>query len=172
MASGTNYTPSGKEPIHYGKQELYGLIVRPDSRSVIRKAIEGHPIVVDSNNDYINLYHVFERYAQAEGLHKLKLVRQQVGANRWLVHVVTEDEELPEAPLEKGYDPKRGRYKRYAEMLAEGNALTFADKSEAIKARRAWQLYVPAENRRHLRSTVRTMKKSGKYLVAIVPKDN
>lgn len=172
MASGTTHPTSGKEPIHYGKQELNGLIVRPDSRSVIRKAIEGHPIVVDSNNDYINLYHVFERYAQAEGLEQLKLIRQQVGANRWLVHVVSEDDAVPDAPLEKGYDPKRGRYKRYADMLAQGNALTFSDKAEAIKARRAWQLYIPAEERRQLRSTVRTMKKSGKFLVAIVPKDN
>lgn len=170
MPSGSTHSTSGKELIQYGKQEINGLLVRPDSRSVIRKAIEGHPIAVDSNNDYINLYHVFERYAQAEGLTGLRLIRQQVGSTRWIVQVVKDEADVPAPQLEKGYDPKRGRYKRYAELLAQGDALTFADKSEAIKARRAWQLYVPAEKRRHQRSTVKAMKKSGKYLVAIIPK--
>lgn len=158
------------DPIVYGKQIINGLVVRPDSRSVVRKAIEGYPVVVDSNNDYINLYHVFERLIKAEQLQHLRLIRKQVGETRWILYVVSEDAEQPAAELEDGYDPKRGRYKRYAEQLASGNALTFSDKSEAIKARRAWQLYVPAEERQDLRSSVKTLGKGGKYLVCLLPK--
>lgn len=158
------------DPIIYGKQIIDGLIVRPDSRSVMRKAIEGVPVIVDTNNDYINLYHVFERLVKAEGLETLKLVRQQVGETRWILYVVTEDAPPPRADLERGYDPKRGRYKRYADQLAAGNALTFSDKDEAIKARRAWQLYIPAEERSHLRSVVRAVPKSSKFLVCLLPK--
>lgn len=160
----------GPEPIIYGKQIIDGLIVRPDSRSVIRKAIEGVPVIVESNNDYINLYHVFDRLAKAEGLGDLQLVRKQVGESRWILNVTREDDPSPRAQLEKGYDPKRGRYKRYAEQLAAGNALSFSDKNEAIKARRAWQLYVHADERENLRSTVRAVGKTGKWLVCLLPK--
>lgn len=158
------------DPIIYGKQIIEGLVVRPDSRSVMRKAIEGVPVVVESNNDYINLYHVFERLIKAEGMPELKLIRKQVGETRWVLFVVNEEASVPKTGLDRGYDPKRGRYKRYAEQLTEGDALTFSDKNEAIKARRAWQLYVPAEEREHLRSAVRTVGKTGKFLVCLLPK--
>ncbi len=158
------------EPIVYGKQIVNGLVVRPDSRSVVRKALEGHSVVVESNNDYINLYHVFERLIKAEKLDDIRLVRKQVGESRWMLYAVSDKDIVPKASLQQGYDPKRGRYKRYAEQLASGSALTFSDKSEAIKARRAWQLYIPAERRRNLRSSVRMVGKSGKYLVCLLPK--
>jgi len=158
------------DPIVYGKQVIDGLVVRPDSRSVIRKAIEGHPIVVESNNDYINLYHVFERLIKAEKMDTLRLIRKQVGESRWMLYAVNEEGPAPRAQLQSGYDPKRGRYKRYAEQLSQGNALTFADKSEAIKARRAWQLYIPAEQRRHLRSSVRATGRGSKFMVCVIPK--
>lgn len=158
------------EPIIYGKQIVDGVVVRPDSRSVIRRAIEGVAVIVESNNDYINLYHVFERLIEAEGLQHLKLIRKQIGENRWILNVASDKEEAPMAELERGYDPKRGRYKRYADQLVAGNALSFSDKNEAIKARRAWQLYVPAEERKHQRSAVRLVGKTGKYLVCLLPK--
>ena len=160
------------DPIVYGKQIINGLVVRPDSRSVVRKAIEGYPVLVDSNNDYINLYHVFERLSKAEQLDNYRIIRKQIGESRWILYVVQEARGVPKAELEDGYDPKRGRYKRYAEQLSEGNALTFSDKSEAIKARRAWQLYIPAEQRKNLRSSVKSLGKSGKYLVCLLPKKN
>jgi hypothetical protein len=156
------------EPIVYGKQVLNGLVVRPDSRSVIRKAIEGYPVVVESNNDYINLYHVFERLVKSEQLDHLCLVRKQVGESKWVLYAVNDKHEAPRANLSSGYDPKRGRYKRYAEKLASGAALTFSDRGEAIKARRAWQLYTPAEQRKHLRSSVRAAGRGNRFLVCIL----
>lgn len=159
-------------PIVYAKHEMGGIMVRPDSRAVMRKAIEGHPVEVGSGNDYINLYHVFERMVAADKkLSKLRLIRKQVGHSRWLIFVVGENQEAPDVPLQDGYDPKRGRYKRYAEQLAAGDAVQLPNKTEAIKARRAWQLYVPAENRRHLRSTIRKVPKTGKFLVLVLERD-
>lgn len=158
-------------PIQYKKQEINGITVRPDSRAVILKAIEqGQAIEVYSGNDYINLYHVFERIAErnTKKYGKLQLVRQQIGKSVWLVRIVSDKGSVPQAQLQEGYDPKRGRYKRYAEQLANGEAVVLPNKVEAIKARRAWQLYVPSEKRRHLRSTVRTSGKAGKYVVAVL----
>lgn len=158
--------------ILYAKQEINGITVRPDSREVMRKAVAGHVIEVNSGNDYINLYHVFERMVTGDkALSHLKLFRKQVARSRWLMFVGPEGTELPEVPLEEGYDPKRGRYKRYAEQLAAGDSLVLGDKGEAVKARRAWQLYVPAEKRRHLRSTIRKVAKSGKFMVMLLEKD-
>ncbi len=57
--------------------------------------------------------------------------------------------------LQQDYDPKRGRYKRYADQLASGDKLFLHSLKEAIKARRAWQLYIPKAERLHLRSSVR-----------------
>lgn len=158
--------------ILYAKQEMNGITVRPDSRAVMRKAVEGHPIEVGSGNDYINLYHVFERMVAGDRkLSKLKLVRKQIGHSRWLIFVVNDPSAVPDVPLQEGYDPKRGRYKRYAEQLAAGEAVQLPNKVEAIKARRAWQLYVPAEKRRHLRSTIRKVARTGKFLVLILERD-
>lgn len=159
-------------PIVYAKQEMGGIMVRPDSRAVMRKAIEGHPVEVGSGNDYINLYHVFERMVASDRkLSRLRLIRKQVGHSRWLIFVVGENQEAPDVPLLDGYDPKRGRYKRYAEQLAGGDAVQLPNKTEAIKARRAWQLYVPAEERRHLRSTIRKVARTGKFLVLVLERD-
>lgn len=159
-------------PILYAKQEMGGILVRPDSRAVMRKAIEGHPVEVASGNDYINLYHVFERMVEGDRrLSKLRLIRKQIGHSRWLIFVVGEDAAAPDVELQDGYDPKRGRYKRYAEQLAAGDAVQLPNKVEAVKARRAWQLYVPADKRRHLRSTIRKVPKTGKYLVLVLERD-
>ncbi len=158
--------------IVYAKQEVGGIMVRPDSRAVMRKAIEGHPVEVRSGNDYINLYHVFERMVDGDRkLAKLNLIRKQVGQSRWMIFVVPEGGHAPEVPLQDGYDPKRGRYKRYAEQLANGDAVQLPNKVEAVKARRAWQLYVPADKRRHLRSTIRKVPKTGRYLVLVLDRD-
>ena len=176
MATATlrKYAPANSKltPIVYAKQEVGGILVRPDSRAVMRKAIEGHPVEVGSGNDYINLYHVFERMVEGDRkLSKLRLIRKQVGHSRWVIFVVPEDSGAPDVELHDGYDPKRGRYKRYAEQLAAGDAVQLPSKTEAVKARRAWQLYVPAEKRRHLRSTIRKVTKTGKYLVLVLDRD-
>lgn len=165
-------SPTGLPTILYAKQELGGITVRPDSRAVMRKAIEGHPIEVGSGNDYINLYHVFERMVQADKkLAKLRLIRKQIGHSRWLIFVTSGNVTVPDVPLQDGYDPKRGRYKRYAEQLAAGDAVQLPNKVEAVKARRAWQLYVPAEERRHLRSTIRKVTRTGKFLVLVLERN-
>lgn len=172
MSRGSQKTDDSKPArptILYAKQEIGGITVRPDSRAVMRKAVEGHPIEVTSGNDYINLYHVFERMVQADRkLAKLRLIRKQTGHTRWVIFVVPEKAQTPEVPLQDGYDPKRGRYKRYAEQLATGDAVQLPNKVEAVKARRAWQLYVPADKRRHLRSTIRKVPKTGRYLVMVL----
>lgn len=160
------------DTILYAKQEIGGITVRPDSRAVMRKAIEGYAIEVRSSNDYINLYHVFERMVDTDRrLTKLRMIRKQIGPARWLIFVAEADADAPDVELQQGYDPKRGRYKRYAEQLAAGNAVQLPNKVEAVKARRAWQLYVPKEKRRHLRSTVRKVARTGKYLVLVLDRD-
>ena len=164
---------SESKPIIYGITEINGIPVRPNSRDVLIKSLKtGQPIEVLSGNDYINLYHVFERMHEHDRtVRGYVLVRKQIGQSKWWVFVTKDRGDVPEVELNKGYDPKRGRYKRYAEQLAEGNALTFADKAEAIKARRAWQLYVPQSKRKHLRSRIARVGKSGKYLVSILERD-
>ncbi len=161
-----------KQTIAYAKSEVDGIVVRPDSRAVMQKAVEGHPVEVTSQNDYINLYHVFSRMQAASSrVGKLTLVRRQVGPSKWLLFVVSDTKKTPDVELQEDYDPKRGRYKRYAEQLAAGDAVQLPNKTEAIKARRAWQLYVPAEKRRHLRSTIRKVARTGKFLVLILERD-
>jgi hypothetical protein len=97
------------------------------------------------------------------------LVRQQIGPSQWRLFVVRNRTEVPPLELERNYDPKRGRYKRYAEQLANGDKLILHDKNEAIKARRAWQLYTPKAERRHQRSSVRRVRTAKPaYMVQIV----
>lgn len=158
------------QPISYGKQVIGGLVVRPDSRQVLEKAAEGHPIEVSSGGAYINLYHVFSRMVahDRKRFGALQIIRRQIGQSRWRIYVVKNESEVPETELERGYDPKWGRYRRYADQLAAGETLELSTRPEAVKARRAWQLYVPRNKRQHLRSLVEPAARRGWYSVRIV----
>ena len=146
-------------PIFYGTTLLNGIPVKQDSCVVIDRAYAGHPILIASDKDYVNLYHVFDRRNRKLPAGEQRcLVRQQIGPSRWRLFVVRHRDDVPPLELERHYDPKRGRYKRYAEQLANGDKLILHDKGEAIKARRAWQLYTPKEQRRHQRSSVRRLR--------------
>jgi len=151
--------PAGLPPITYGTYILNGIPMKQDSRAVIERAYAGHPILIASDKDYVNLYHVFDRRNRKLPVEEQRcLVRQQIGPSQWRLFVVRNRNETPPLELKPHYDPKRGRYKRYADQLANGDKLILHDKNEAIKARRAWQLYTPKEKRCHLRSSVRRIR--------------
>lgn len=158
-------------PILYAKTEIGGITVRPDSREVMKKAAQGHPVLVGSGNDYINLYHVFDRLKEGDkSLSKKFLMRQQVGPSKWILTVTTDKAEVEQRTLDQGYDPKRGRYKRYAEELAAEGALTLPSREEAVKARRAWQLYTHQSERKEFRTSIRKLPREGGYQVLIFDK--
>lgn len=69
--------------------------------------------------------------------------------------------------LDQGYNPKRGRYKRFAQLLAAGSAITLAGRTEAVKARVVWQHYVPRDQRIHLGATIRRIGMTKKYAVIV-----
>lgn len=159
-------------PILYAKTELGGITARPNSREVMRKAVLGHPVEVFSINDYINLYHVFRRLqASDKRVDKFVLVRRKVGESHWTLFVTESRTDVPAAPLDDAYDPVRGRYKRYAAQLASGIELIFVGKTEAVKARRAWQLHVPVKERQLLKSSVMQVGRTSRYRVAILARD-
>ena len=162
--------PTELPPIAYGTTMLDGIPVKQDSRAVIDRAFAGQTILISSDKDYVNLYHVFDRRNRKLPVKERRcLVRQQIGPSRWRLFVVRDRGEAPALALEDDYNPKRGRYKRYADQLAGGDKLILHDKGEAIKARRAWQLYTPKEERRHLRSAVRHLKTAKPtYMVEIL----
>jgi hypothetical protein len=164
--------PAELPPIFYGTTLLNGIPVKQDSRAVIDRAYAGHPILIASDKDYVNLYHVFDRRNRKLPAGEQRcLVRQQIGPSQWRLFVVRNRAEVPPLELERNYDPKRGRYKRYAEQLANGDKLILHDKNEAIKARRAWQLYTPKAERRQQRSSVRRVRTAKPtYMVQIVPR--
>jgi len=164
--------PAELPPIAYGTYILNGIPVKQDSRAVIERAYAGHPILIASDKDYVNLYHVFDRRNRKLPVEEQRcLVRQQIGPSRWRLFVVRHRGDVPPLELVPHYDPKRGRYKRYAEQLANGDKLILHDKGEAIKARRAWQLYAPKEERRHHRSSVRRIRRpKPTFMVQIVPR--
>lgn len=159
---------ASQESLVYQTTLVDGVPFRPDSRELMKQAIAGRRIDVLSGNDYINLYHVFERLqASDKDVAEHTLIRRRIGPSRWALFVVPPGKDAPEAELETGYDPKRGRYMRYADQLRAGEILTFTDRAEAVKARRAWQLYVPKAKRRKLRPAVRK-KRGGGFVVLIV----
>lgn len=130
-------------------------------------AVAGRAIEVTSAQDYANLYHVFARWKQtARSLARMVIVRRQVGASRWLVFVLPESKSVPELEPDGNYNPKRGRYQRYAACIANGQTLTFGIRAEAVKVRRAWQFYVPSSQRTHLRCVVLQSKPHEFFVVA------
>lgn len=127
----------------------------PKTRDLIEKAIAGHPIEVTSTDDYLNLYHVFGRFVVREpSLKAFRIIRRQIDHARWRLVIRRSDSDAPDYNPEGTYNPKRGRYKRYARRLHAGERLVLESRAEAVKARRAWQLYVPPAMRRNLAPTV------------------
>lgn len=152
--------------------EVDGVVMRPDTRQIVQKAIEGHPVEVLSEMDYLNLYHVFGRQLKrVPGLRSYRMVRCQIDHSRWRVVIRPERIEGPEYEPEGDYNPKRRRYRRYAHRLAAGEALVLESRAEAVKARRAWQLYFPAPQRQGLSSRVRKVGTGPRHKVWLVPKD-
>jgi hypothetical protein len=148
--------PAELTPIVYGATLLHGIPVKQDTRVVIDRAYAGHPILITSDKDYQNLYHVYDRRNRTLPAGEQRyLIRQRIGPSRWRLLMVRDRDEVPAPELERNYDPKRGRYKRYADQLAAGDQLLLHDQKEAIKARRAWHLYTPTAERLNLRSSVR-----------------
>lgn len=143
-------------PIEYTKTEIDGIPARPDSRAIMQKAVDGHPINVYSGNDYINLYHVWDRMVarRPKQFRDLRIVRVQIGNSHWQVFILGSTAKIPDLKFDDGYNPKRGRYKRLAQELRDTGTVVVGSKTEAIKARRAWQLYVPSEKRRALKSSI------------------
>jgi len=163
--------PSDLEPLIFQVtiDKKTGCTLRPASAEFIEIAIRsGRPIVVYSQNDYINLYHVLER---RNNRHKTnyQLPRQQVAESEWILHVCEEGKTPPKAaPFARGYNPKRGRYKRYSDMLKGGETLMFQEREEAVKARRAWQLYVPAAKRQSLTGKITRVPHANRWIVRII----
>lgn len=146
--------------------------MRPATRDIVQKAIEGHPIEVMSADDYINLYHVFGRLlSRSPNLRRYRIIRRQIDHSRWRVVIRNDENEAPEYDPEGDYNPKRGRYKRYARRLAAGETLIFENRAEAVKARRAWQLYVPAPQRQGSSSRVTKVGVGPKHRVWVFRKD-
>lgn len=168
MSSATTAPKPFGDPIFFGKKIIDGVPFAPDSRVVLETAIaERRPVEVATDADYVNLYHVFDRRVKAGEL-KLKMVKRRVGDGRWHVFFVKSKKELPKIELEDGFDPARGRYKRYADGLTSGEIITFSDRDEAVKARRAWQFYVKKEDRAHLRCVIRGVKRFNKFTVVVI----
>jgi hypothetical protein len=143
-------------------------MVRPDTRDVVAKAIGGRSIEVRSIDDYLNLYSVFRRIQRKDNkLANYAVTRVKVGRSRWLVTIAADDAAIPEVQFDQGYDPKHGRYKRYATQLADGEVLTFTSEIEMRKAQRAWHLYVPKSQRTYLRSISEPGRK-GRFELKIV----
>jgi len=53
----------------------------------------------------------------------------------------TQKEQVPPLALQRNYDPKRGRYKRYADQLASGDKLIFHDNPKQLKPPRMATLH-------------------------------
>ena len=164
--------PASLPSIVYGTTLLRGIPVKQDTRVVIERAYAGHPILISSDKDYVNLYHVYDRRNRRLPVDERRyLVRQQIGPSRWRLFMVRHRDDAPTLELERNYDPKRGRYIRYAAQLAAGEQLVLHDKGEAIKARRAWHLYTPKAERLNLRSSVRSIPSTiPTYMVEIRPR--
>lgn len=62
---------------------------RPEERSVLFKAMCGHPIDVVNDKDFISLYHVFERIPESA---KYRMLRKRVGPSRWHIFLISEPE--------------------------------------------------------------------------------
>lgn len=142
-------------PIRIGPCVIGAVAFRPDPGTVLRLGIAGHVIEVTSEKDYANIYHGFDRLKRTEAAFAhLSVVRRQVGPSRWLLFVRLGSKAVPEPQRDSNYDPKRGRYQRYAARIANGETLRFTTRAEAVKVRRAWQMYVPRRQRARLRCVI------------------
>jgi len=61
----------------------------PEERSVLFKALCGHPIQVSQERDYLRLYHIFGRMPEAK---EHTLIRKRMAPQSWRIFAITKSE--------------------------------------------------------------------------------
>lgn len=139
--------------------------IKPNKQYYVEALAKGQTIGIHSVKEYPTFFKLFRRYCDRHRL-KLRLHVRQTLPDLWLLIPRKESEEKPEVILESDWR-EHGRYKYYAVQLEQGSQLSFTDQEEATKARRAWMLYTPREERAGRSCVITKLPRSGKIVVSV-----
>lgn len=138
--------------------------IKPNKQYYVEVLAEGTMVGIHELRLYPTFFKLFARY---NGYHKLKLKLyvRQVKADLWVLIARKASEPKPGSMIDGDFR-EHGKYKWYAEQLNKGETVELENETEARKARRAWMLYTPSEQRGQLEAVVE--RKGKKYLVSVV----
>lgn len=123
----------------------YGAAFKPNKQFFVEALAQGTTVGIHRYQEYPTFFKLFQRYVKNRKL-KLKLYIRQVETDLWLLIPRDLSEPKPDSTI-GGDWREHGRYKWYASELEKGEILKFNSEAEALKARRAWMLYFPPEER-------------------------
>jgi hypothetical protein len=131
-------------------QDIHSRIVRNSAGVRLRRTkhegLQATLYLTPRLSGCVTPHHAFERMRERDAsVRPLTLIRRKIETRKWWLIVVSRLEVGRETVLRTSRDGKRGRYQQYAQQLAGGCALTFGDRTEAEKAKRAWQTSTPLE---------------------------
>jgi hypothetical protein len=139
--------------------------IKPNKQYYVEALAKGRTIGIHSIKEYPTFFKLFSRYSERHRL-KMRLHVRQTLPDLWLLIPRKEADDKPEVVLEGDWR-EHGRYKYYAAQLEQGAQLSFTDADEAAKARRAWMLYTPKEDREDRACVITKLPRSGKLVVSV-----
>lgn len=142
--------------------------IKPNKQYYVEALAKGQSLGIRSKQEYPTFFKLFARYCEKHKL-KLRLHMRQTQPDLWLLIPRAETDEKPDVTLDGDWR-EHGRYKYYARQLQQGNALSFEDEVEAIKARRAWMLYTPRRERTKQICTATKLLREKKWVVEVEEK--
>lgn len=139
--------------------------IKPNKQYYVEALAKGQTIGIHSVKEYPTFFKLFRRYCDRHRL-KMRLHVRQTLPDLWLLIPRKESDDKPDVVLEGDWR-EHGRYKYYAVQLEQGTQLSFTDKDEATKARRAWMLYTPRKDREDRVCVITKLPRSGKLVVSV-----
>jgi hypothetical protein len=139
--------------------------IKPNKQYYVEALAKGQTVGIHSIKEYPTFFKLFRRYCDRHRL-KMRLHVRQTLPDLWLLIPRKESDDKPDVVLEGDWR-EHGRYKYYAVQLEQGTQLSFPTEEEATKARRAWMLYTPRNDRTGRVCNVSKLPRSGKFVVSV-----
>ena len=137
---------------------------KPNKAFYVSQLAKGMAVGVHRVGEYPVFFKLFDRYVKKHRL-KLKLAARQKTPDLWLLIPHDPKGERPSFEL-RDDSREHGRFKFYASELRSGKTLVFKDESFAARAKRAFHLYTPKQNRQDSRVVI-TKDGRGTFLVSV-----
>ncbi len=137
------------EPIELGPVSRNGIRLKWDLTQISELLLRGQKFIIFSLKEYHSIFRVMDRRAKSSDMadtHMLK--RKAIGEDKYAVAWLPSEEELDDIERDPDFNPKYGRWREAAEVIANGGQLWFPSAKDCRSVSYSWRInYSQAERK-------------------------